>query len=199
MLLQIMEEGHLSDARGRKVDFRNEIIVMTSNVGADVIKRQTGLGFSIQRDEMEEAQSSYDEMRKKLLDSLRRVFRPEFINRLDAVIVFRALAKEHIQQIVSLELQKVAVRLQEHEVVLHASPKALSQLADEGFDAEMGARPLRRVIQQKVEDPLSDALLAGEFETGNVILVDVNEQGEVILRPEEKSDESEAQALNTTA
>ncbi len=161
MLLQIMEEGHLSDARGHKVDFRNAIIVMTSNIGADMIKRQTSLGFSLQRDEAENEQLAYDEMRKKLLDSLKRVFRPEFINRLDGVIVFRALNKEDIQKIVSLELDKVAARLTDHEIVLHATPEALNQLASEGYDPEMGARPLRRVIQQKVEDPLSDALLSG--------------------------------------
>jgi len=198
MLLQIMEEGHLSDARGRKVDFRNAIIVMTSNIGADMIKRQTSLGFSLERDAILEEQSSYEEMRKKLLDSLRRVFRPEFINRLDSVIVFRSLSKEHIQSIVSLELDKVAVRLQEHEIVLRATPPALAKLADDGFDPEMGARPLRRVIQQVVEDPLSDKLLGGEFENGDVVLVDVGEENTIILRRAEK-DEIEEQALGMKA
>jgi ATP-dependent Clp protease ATP-binding subunit ClpC len=186
MLLQIMEEGHLSDARGRKVDFRNAIIVMTSNIGADMIKRQTSLGFSLQMDEATTEQLAYDEMRKKLLDSLKRVFRPEFINRLDGVIVFRALNKEDIQKIVALELDKVAARLTDHEIVLHATPEALNKLAAEGYDPEMGARPLRRVIQQKVEDPLSDALLSGEFNDGEVILVDLNEQNEVKLKAEAK-------------
>jgi ATP-dependent Clp protease ATP-binding subunit ClpC len=186
MLLQIMEEGHLSDARGHKVDFRNAIIVMTSNIGADMIKRQTSLGFAIQRDELETEQLAYDDMRKKLLESLKRVFRPEFINRLDAVIVFRALNKEDIQKIVSLELDKVADRVQGHEIVLHATPAALKELAVEGYDADMGARPLKRVIQQKVEDRLSDALLSGEFNDGDIIIVDVNEQNEVILRAEVK-------------
>jgi ATP-dependent Clp protease ATP-binding subunit ClpC len=186
MLLQIMEEGHLSDARGRKVDFRNAIIVMTSNIGADMIKRQTSLGFALQRDEVMQEQEAYEEMRKKLLDSLKRVFRPEFINRLDAVIVFRALSKEDIQKIVSLELNKVAARLTDHEIVLHATQEALVQLAKEGYDPEMGARPLRRIIQQKVEDRLSDALLSGEFEDGDVILVDVNEAGEILLKRGEK-------------
>ena len=104
MLLQIMEEGHLSDAKGHKVDFRNAIIVMTSNIGADMIKRQSSLGFTLAMDENQKEQEAYEEMRKKLLDSLKRVFRPEFINRLDSVIVFRALAREHIRQIVSLEI-----------------------------------------------------------------------------------------------
>ena len=184
MLLQIMEEGHLSDARGRKVDFRNAIIVMTSNIGADMIKRQTSFGFSVQRDQSMEEQEEYEEMRKKLLDSLKRVFRPEFINRLDGVMVFRALNKEHIQTIVSLELEKVARRVQEHEIVLHASPAALQKLGELGYDPDMGARPLRRVIQQYVEDPLSDALLSGDFEDGDMILVDLAEGEEIILKKE---------------
>ncbi len=186
MLLQIMEEGHLSDARGRKVDFRNAIIVMTSNIGADVIKRQTSLGFSLKKDQAMEEKESYEEMRKKLLDSLKRVFRPEFMNRLDAVVVFRALNQEDIQKIVKIELDKVAKRLEDHAIVLHATPEALDQLATEGYDPEMGARPLRRVIQQKVEDPLSDALLSGTFEDGDFILVDLNDKKEIELKRGEK-------------
>lgn len=181
MLLQIMEEGHLSDARGRKVDFRNAIIVMTSNVGADMIKRQTSIGFALKRDEQTEERMAYEEMRKKLLEALKRVFRPEFINRLDAVIVFRSLNKEDIKKIVQLELDKVSHRLREHELSLSATPAAIELLADLGYDPEMGARPLRRIIQQKVEDPLSDALLAGEFEDGDAILVDAIE-GDIKLR-----------------
>ena len=186
MLLQIMEEGHLSDARGRKVDFRNAIIVMTSNVGADMIKRQTSLGFTVKRDEEVEERMAYEEMRKKLLESLKRVFRPEFINRLDSVIVFRSLNMEDITKIVELELNKVSYRLAEHNVILKATPEALELLAELGFDPEMGARPLRRVIQQKVEDPLSDALLSGDFEDDETITVDVVD-GEIKLhKPDEQ-------------
>ncbi len=180
MLLQIMEEGHLSDAKGRTVDFRNAIIVMTTNVGAEEIKKQTSLGFQLKRDEKIEERQSYEEMRKKLTESLKKVFRPEFINRLDSVIVFRSLNKEDIRQIVSLELNKVTERLAEQEVKLTATEAALDLLADSGFDVEMGARPLRRVIQQKVEDRLSDALLAGTFCRGDTILVDAS-KGEVVL------------------
>ncbi len=172
MLLQIMEEGHLSDAKGRTVDFRNAIIVMTTNVGAEEIKKQTSLGFQLKRDEKTEERTSYEEMRKKLTESLKKVFRPEFINRLDSVIVFRSLNKDDIRQIVNLELNKVTERLAEHEVTLTATDAALDLLAEQGYDPEMGARPLRRVIQQKVEDPLSDALLAGTFHEGDTILVD---------------------------
>jgi ATP-dependent Clp protease ATP-binding subunit ClpC len=181
MLLQIMEEGHLSDAKGRKVDFRNAIIVMTSNIGADVIKRQTTLGFALKRDEVTEERLSYEEMRKKLSESLKRAFRPEFINRLDTVVIFRSLNKDDIQKIVSLELDKVSERLKEHNLVLVASHEALSSLAEQGFDAEFGARPLRRVIQQKVEDPLSDRLLAGEFANGDTVDIRVGDDGEITL------------------
>jgi ATP-dependent Clp protease ATP-binding subunit ClpC len=181
MLLQIMEEGHLSDARGRKVDFRNAIIVMTSNVGADMIKRQSSLGFALKKDEVTEERLAYDEMRKKLTDSLKRVFRPEFINRLDSVIVFRSLNKQDIEQIVELELNKVGARLEENAINLTATPEALALLAELGYDPDMGARPLRRIIQQKIEDPLSDALLSGDFSNGDAILVDVAD-GEIVLQ-----------------
>jgi ATP-dependent Clp protease ATP-binding subunit ClpC len=185
MLLQIMEEGHLSDARGRKVDFRNAIVVMTSNIGAEMIKRQTSLGFSLKQDEQTEEKLAYEEMRKKLMESLKRVFRPEFINRLDSVIVFRALSKEDIQEIVKLELDKVAERLKDHDISLVATPLALEKLAELGYDPEMGARPLKRVIQQKVEDMLSDALLSGTFADGDAIIVDYREDEVVLRRAEE--------------
>ena len=187
MLLQIMEEGHLSDARGRKVDFRNAIVVMTSNIGAEMIKRQTSLGFALKQDEVTEEKMAYEDMRKKLMDSLKRVFRPECINRLDSVIVFRALSKEDIQEIVKLELDKVAERLKDHDISLVATPVALEKLAELGFDPEMGARPLKRVIQQKVEDVLSDALLAGTFSDGDTIIVDYRED-EVVLRRETETE-----------
>lgn len=181
MLLQIMEEGHLSDAKGRKVDFRNAIIVMTSNIGADMIKNQTALGFAMKRDEVTEEKLSYDDMRKKLNESLKRAFRPEFINRMDSVVIFRSLNKDDIQQIVSLELDKVSERLKDHNLVLTATEEALAILATQGYDTEFGARPLRRVIQQKVEDPLSDRVLAGEFLDGDSVNVDVNDDGELVL------------------
>ena len=194
MLLQIMEEGHLSDARGRRVDFRNAIIVMTSNIGADMIKRQTGLGFAMKRDEEAEERAAYDDMRKKLIESLRRVFRPEFINRLDSVIVFRSLSKSDIEKIVELELYKVAERLQEHQITLAATPEALELLADLGYDPDMGARPLKRVIQQKVEDVLSDALLSGAFTDGEHVLVIVQD-GEIVMQRTEGETQPDVEAL----
>jgi len=192
MLLQIMEEGHLSDAKGRKVDFRNAIIVMTSNIGADMIKRQSSLGFALKRDEATEERLSYEDMRKKLNESLKRAFRPEFINRLDAVVIFRSLTKEDIQKIVRLELDKVADRITEHNLVLTATPEALAELAELGYDAEFGARPLRRIIQQKVEDPLSDKVLSGDFHNGDSILVTMNPEGEVVLEREATKEEAPA-------
>jgi ATP-dependent Clp protease ATP-binding subunit ClpC len=189
MLLQIMEEGHLSDAKGRKVDFRNAIIVMTSNIGADVIKKQSSLGFALKRDEITEERLSYEDMRKKLSESLKRAFRPEFINRLDTVVIFRSLSKEDIQKIVTLELDKVSERLTDQALVLTATPEALNALGELGYDADFGARPLRRIIQQKVEDPLSDKLLSGEFQNGDSILVTINPEGEVVLEREADKEE----------
>jgi len=197
MLLQIMEEGHLTDARGHKVDFRNAIIVMTSNVGADMIRRQTSLGFDLKHDEDLEEQLAYQEMHKKLTEALKRVFRPEFINRVDSVIVFRSLSKEDIEQIVELELAKVGERLEEHDIVLKATPEALDLLAELGYDPEMGARPLKRVIQQKVEDNLSDALLSGEFNDGDSIIVEVVDDEIELHSSEDLPVEPEEEAVAT--
>ncbi len=193
MLLQIMEEGHLSDARGRKVDFRNAIIVMTSNVGAELIRKSTQFGFATPRDEAAEQRTAYDDMRKTLTEALRKIFRPEFLNRVDATVVFHALTKEQTAEIVDLELAKVGLRLKDHAIQLRASPAARQLLADLGYDPEMGARPLKRVIQNKVEDRLSDALLSGEFKNGDRVLVDTAD-GEIVLRPDEGEPASEAQA-----
>ncbi|HLE03046.1 MAG TPA: ATP-dependent Clp protease ATP-binding subunit [Anaerolineales bacterium] len=190
MLLQIMEEGHLADARGRKVDFRNAIVVMTSNLGAELIMHQTELGFATKRDEGQEERLAYQEMHKKLTDALRKEFRPEFINRVDSIIVFHALTMDQIKQIVDLELAKVATRLEAYSITLQASEAARVLLAELGYDPEMGARPLRRVIQSKVEDRLSDALLTGEFADGDSISVDVAD-GELVLKPAERAGEQE--------
>ncbi|MBN1122388.1 MAG: ATP-dependent Clp protease ATP-binding subunit [Anaerolineae bacterium] len=185
MLLQIMEEGHLSDARGRMVDFRNAIIVMTSNIGADLIKRGTMLGFDLPRDEELDERQEYDEMRKKLMDNMRRAFRPEFLNRVDAIIVFRALTKPEITEIVDLLMDKVRERVAEHDIQITMTDAARQHLADEGYNPEYGARPLRRVIQNQIEDALSDGLLSGQFEQGNTILIDCVDDGLVFTQDEE--------------
>jgi ATP-dependent Clp protease ATP-binding subunit ClpC len=161
---------------------------MTSNIGADEIKRQTNLGFKLKRDEKEDEKVSYDEMRKKLTDMLKKAFRPEFINRVDGVIVFRSLNRDDIKQIVSLELDKVAERLADSNITLKAKPSALEALAEQGFDPEMGARPLKRIIQQKVEDPLSDSLLSGTFQEGDTIVVTVGKDEEILLKRAGKSE-----------
>ncbi|HKZ70418.1 MAG TPA: ATP-dependent Clp protease ATP-binding subunit, partial [Anaerolineales bacterium] len=175
MLLQIMEEGHLSDARGKKVNFRNAIIVMTSNVGADMIKRQTSLGFSVKREEEKAEQQSYDEMHKKLTEELKRAFRPEFLNRVDGIIVFRALNRPEIVQIVDLELDKVRLRLTERELKLIVSDEVRAHLAETGYNPDYGARPLKRLIQNKVEDGISDALLRATWSAGDTVRVDMRD------------------------
>lgn len=193
ILLQIMEEGQLSDAKGRKVDFRNAIIVMTSNIGADMIKRGGGFGFNLKRDESEDEKFAYEEMRKKLMEALKKTFRPEFINRMDSVIVFHALNRDHIRQIATIELGKVAERLKDRQIVLSATDSALEKLAEKGYDPEMGARPLRRVIQIEIEDQLSDELLANKIKDGDHIWVDVDSEGGFILTdlPEKELEQEE--------
>jgi len=198
MLLQIMEEGHLSDAKGRKVDFRNAIIVMTSNVGAELIRRQDQLGFDLRHDEDTEERQVYDEMQKKLTEALKKAFRPEFLNRVDSTMIFHALTRAQIAQIVDLELAKVALRLNEHDITIQTSDEARELLADLGYDPEMGARPLRRVIQNKVEDQLSDALLAGEFKHGDAVLIDVADD-EIVLKEGDPEIKDEAQEPVPTA
>jgi len=181
ILLQIMEEGQLTDAKGRKVDFRNAIIVMTSNIGADMIKRDGEFGFNLTRDESEDEKFAYEEMRKKLMNALKKTFRPEFINRMDSVIVFHALNRDHIRQIATIELGKVAERLEDRQIVLSATDAALEKLAEKGYDPEMGARPLRRVIQIEIEDQLSDDLLANKIKDGDHIWVDLDSEGGFII------------------
>lgn len=173
ILLQIMEEGHLTDAKGQRVSFKNAILIMTTNIGVDLLKLQNGLGFDLQKDESKEERRHYEEMSKDLMKSLNKSFRPEFINRLDSVIVFRSLNREDIRTIVSLEINKLQERLADRELSIELSDEALLYLADEGYKQEMGARPVRRVIQQKLEEKLSDALLTGQFVAGDKIFVDL--------------------------
>lgn len=181
MLLQIMEEGHLSDARGRKVDFRNAIIIMTSNVGADTIKRNLSLGFAApSAGEVVDEARTYDDMRKKVMEQLRRAFRPEFLNRVSATIVFRSLTREEIKAIVELELKKVAERVAEQALILDVTDAAKDFLAVKGYDAEYGARPLRRVITNLVEDRLSDGILSGLYKLGATVRIDAVDN-EIVL------------------
>ena len=180
MLLQILDEGRLSDARGRKVDFRNTIIIMTSNVGADVLQRGP-IGIPGARGLDEYREGGYEKELKKL-------FRPEFLNRIDQVVVFHTLTMEQTEEIVDLELEKIRKRLGEQEIGLAATPEACGFLAKEGYSEEFGARNLRRAVQRVIEDALSEGILSGEFATGQLILVDL-EDDEIVLRPADEETE----------
>jgi ATP-dependent Clp protease ATP-binding subunit ClpC len=175
MLLQILEDGQLSDAKGHRVDFRNTIILMTSNVAAEHLMREMSIGFKLSQDEAKNAEEEYQKMKEKVLDQLKKTFRPEFLNRIDAIVVFRALNREQIRQIVELMLIQVQERLEEHEVKLEATDEAKELLAEEGYDPHFGARPLRRVIQTMIEDPLSESILAGDFKPGDTVVLEVDE------------------------
>lgn len=182
ILLQIMEEGHLSDAKGNQVDFRNAMIIMTSNVGADTIKHGPNLGFTFRQDEAVKEKQQYAEMRKALMDQLKRQFRPEFINRVDSIVVFRQLSQADIRQIVDIILTEVNNRLVDHDLAIKTTDAAKEWLGEHGYDAEFGARPLRRLIQTEIEDRLSDAVLSGKFRKGETVLIDT-EEDEIVLRP----------------
>ncbi len=168
-LLQVLEDGHLTDSKGRKVDFRNTIIIMTSNVGARDIKNQGALGFKPSET------SAYQSMKDKVIDELKKSFRPEFLNRVDEIIVFHALNKEHINSIVELMVKEVSKRLLEQDLHLEATPEAKDVLTQEGFDPDFGARPLRRAIQRLIENPLADEILSGTFKEGDNVLVDAKD------------------------
>ena len=191
MLLQIMEEGTLTDARGRRVDFRNAMIVMTSNVGADLIKPNSGLGFHTPLDNDKAQEEAYQDMSRNVTDQLHRMFRPEFLNRVDATIIFRSLTQDEIQQIVDLELDKVRERLLEHAITLELTDAGCEWLAENGYDPEYGARPLRRLIQNEVEDRLADGILSGEFGLACVVRVDVDDDGALALTSVEEDEIAE--------
>jgi len=169
MLLQIMEEGKLTDSVGRVVDFRNTIVLLTSNVGAETIRKQTTIGFGAASDE-----SNYEKMRDKIMDETRRVFRPEFLNRLDDVIVFRALGKPDLIEILDLEVKKVLDRLKGRKIHLELDAKAKDFLAEKGFDPVYGARPMRRAVERFLEDPLAEEILKGHLHDNEPIQVGVD-------------------------
>ena len=171
VLLQVLEDGRLTDGKGRTVDFKNTVIIMTSNVGAQQIQRETSIGFRVVDDEKGE----YEAMKDKVTDELKRTFRPEFLNRVDEVIVFHALNKEHIGQIVDIMLNEVTQQLKERNIETNVTEAAKQVLVEKGFDRDFGARPLRRAIQRLIGNPLSDELLRGEFVDGGVILIDAKD------------------------
>lgn len=169
ILLQILEDGQLTDSTGRKVDFKNTVVIMTSNVGANLIEREATMGFKVNIDEKEE----YEDMKDKVMTELRRTFRPEFLNRLDEIIVFHALNKEHIKEIVNLMLNDLRKRLEENNITIEVTDEAKMLLVEDGFDPQYGARPLRRSIQRLVENPLSEKILAGAIKDGDTVRIDV--------------------------
>ncbi|MFW6382203.1 MAG: ATP-dependent Clp protease ATP-binding subunit [Bacillota bacterium] len=172
MLLQILEDGVLTDSHGRNVDFNNAVIIMTSNVGANMIDKQASLGFKADEDQ---SQQEYEAMKEKVMDDLRKTFRPEFINRLDETIVFHSLSKEEIKSIVELMLEDLEERLSEKNLEIELTEAAKSKLAEDGYDPDYGARPLRRSIQKLIETPLSEKLISGKYSDGDKIKVDVDQ------------------------
>ncbi|MCH8864928.1 MAG: ATP-dependent Clp protease ATP-binding subunit [Chloroflexi bacterium] len=182
LLLQIFDDGHLTDAKGRRVDFRNSIIIMTSNVGAELIRKGTVLGFTSHSDETKSQDQAYDKMKENLLGELKKTFKPEFLNRVDGVVVFRSLDKEQIRKIVDLMLVSVTKQLKEKGINLTITGPAKDFLGEKGYDSVFGARPLRRVIQDMVEDKLSEDLLRGKVQSGDTVVVDL-EGEEIVVHP----------------
>ncbi|MFC1704381.1 ATP-dependent Clp protease ATP-binding subunit [Candidatus Omnitrophota bacterium] len=166
ILLQVFEDGRLTDSFGRKVDFRNSIMIMTSNVGAEILRKQGSLGFKMQNEEV-----NYQSMKDKLLDEVKKTFKPEFLNRIDDIIVFRSLNKEDLFKIIDIEMKELQGRLKEQNVILTLSQEARDFLVERGFDAAFGARPLKRTIQRFIEDPLAQEIISGKFKEGKKITV----------------------------
>jgi len=198
LLLQVMEDGRLTDSQGRVVDFKNTVLIMTSNIGAHIINREPGIGFRNEKPRAE-TQKEYEAMKTRINDELKRVFRPEFINRVDETIVFRSLSAQDIHQIVDLMLNNVRKQVKQQGMALEASSAVIEKLATDGFDPQYGARPLRRAVQRLIEDPLSEEVLLGRFSPGDTISADMDGEGEnamVIFRkvevPQSEDDDPEA-------
>src|ERR1700704_3828415 len=180
ILLQILEDGKLTDAQGRKVDFRHAIVIMTSNVGASEIAKNTGVGFTVSDD----TGLSYEDMKNRIMSDLKKVFRPEFLNRIDEVVLFHKLAKEEVKEIVDLMISRVRVQVAEHELQLELTEEAKDLLVEKGWDPSMGARPLRRAIQRYIEDPLADEVLRqGPMTPGSTVMVNRDPSGDEDDRP----------------
>ncbi len=189
ILLQVLDDGRLTDSQGRTVDFKNTVIIMTSNVGASSIKTTGTMGFNPDASQAEE-QAAYDKMKARVMEALKATFRPEFLNRVDETIVFHALEKEHILLIVDLMMKELHKRLQEQEISMDVSAEAKEKLVAEGYDPAYGARPLRRTIQRLVEDPLAEDLLMGRYKSGDTVKVDVTKDGVALLK------DGEAEPIN---
>jgi ATP-dependent Clp protease ATP-binding subunit ClpC len=171
ILLQILEDGQLTDTHGRKVDFKNTIVIMTSNVGANLIEKEATMGFKTQADE----KSEYENMKEKVMSELKRTFRPEFLNRVDETIVFHALSKDHMKEIVDLMLNDLRNRLEEKDIELELTEEAKNLIVEDGYDPQYGARPLRRSIQRLLENPISEKILDGSIRTGSKLRIEEKE------------------------
>ena len=187
ILLQVLDDGRLTDSKGRVVDFRNTVVIMTSNVGADALKYQKNLGFSVG-----DTDTKYKDMKGTMLEELKKAFRPEFLNRIDEMIVFHSLEKDHLKEIVSFMANTLTKRLREQNIELELTEAALEKIAQEGYDPQYGARPIRRALQKHVEDRLSEELLKGTVLTGQKVVFDYKE-GEFIVRGEEAKVEEQAE------
>lgn len=176
ILLQVLEDGRLTDSKGRTVDFRNTVVIMTSNVGAETLKQNRYVGFNLQ-----DGERDYEDMKSTMLEALKKAFRPEFLNRVDEMIVFHSLEKEHLREIVTLMSNELTKRLAEQDIALELTDEAKMKISEEGYDPDYGARPLRRALQKHVEDRLSEELLSGTVLTGGKVIVDV-EDGEFVVK-----------------
>ena len=205
ILLQIFDAGHLTDARGRKVDFRNSIIIMTSNLGSDLIKRETSLGFAAKTTDAQTDDSAYERMKDKVMEEVKRFFRPEFLNRIDSTVVFHQLKQDEILEIVDLMMNQVRTELDEKEISLEITQAAKTYLGEKGFDPVLGARPLRRLIQNEIEDNLSDVVLNRTLVAGDVAMIDLDNDGAIKItskkakaKPKAKAKaEAEAETANS--
>ena len=175
ILLQVLDDGRLTDSKGRVVDFRNTAIIMTSNVGAETLKKNKHVGFTV------DESSGYDDMKSKVLEELKRAFRPEFLNRIDEIIVFHELAKEHLSQIVKLLLNELKARIKQHDIEVDVTENAVTKLVEEGHNPEYGARPLKRAIQRRIEDKLSEELLKGTIQKGDHVTIDYKDDQFIVL------------------
>ena len=184
ILLQVLDDGHLTDSKGRKVDFRNTVIIMTSNLGAVALREEKSVGFGAKT-----VQQNHDAMEKRIREELKNSFRPELLNRIDETIVFHKLQKEELRQIVGIMAKEITSRLQELNITVKITSAVLDVLAEEGFDPEYGARPIRRAIQKKIEDPLSEALLSGEIRFGQQVTIGAT-KGKITIKGKEKKEKA---------
>ncbi|MFC2039149.1 AAA family ATPase, partial [Chloroflexota bacterium] len=174
-LLQMLDDGRLTDGHGRTVDFKNTVIIMTSNTGVELIKRDTNFGFNLQKNNDKAEKQSYEDMKEKVLGEVKKTFRPEFLNRLDDIIVFHELNEVQLRSIVDMMVKDLEERLADRKLKMEITDAAKSWIAKVGFDPIYGARPLRRAVERYIENPLSTKVLKGEFKEGDSILVDLNE------------------------